>query len=218
MTQENFNRIRDETEEILRDAELPTEIGSFILNDTCTAADNAVEIFNYDSRQRHCTIRAYFDDATSEYKIRIRCGLNEWCLTKFFTAGFEKFIQKFRAELDAMIRTFDSGSYKKNFFIEELKLSEWQYGKNLPPRIDDFELFIKPSSPLEITNGSFVVINYVDFDHARDLVVYYNIFSDEFSAESRDGGHAHVIYDLDAKNLSELESKLAAYFKARNEK
>lgn len=208
MNEEFLRHIEDETQNILRDAALPPTLGTFALDETYVAADNAVEIFNYNSRERHCTIRAYFDGATSEYKIRVRLGLNDWCLTRFFAANFDRFVRSLRAELDNLIKTFDVSGFKKNFFIEELKLIDWEYGKNLPPSIEGFNLFIAPSGPIEVTNGSFIVINYVDFDRARDLVVYYNIFSDEFSAEARDGAHTHVLYDLDAKNLSELESKL----------
>ena len=203
-----LRQIEEQTHEILSAAALPSTVGTFVLDEKYSADNDTVRIFDYDSRARHCTVRAYFDGATSEYKIRVRCGLNDWCLTRFFTGSFDRFMERFRAELDGLLKTFDEPASKKNFFIEQLKLSTWEYGKNLPPEINGFELFIKPSAPIETTNGSFVVINYVDFDHARDLVVYYNIFSDEFSAEIRDGAHTHLLDELDAKNSSELETKL----------
>ena len=218
MKEEILARLEDETQTVFQTVELPPAVGTFRLSKTFRADDNTVEIFNYDSRERHCKIIAYFDGATSEYKIRIQLGLNEWCLSRFFESGFERFIGTFRAALDGVIATFDHADVKKNFFIEELKLSEWSYGKNLPSTINGLELFISPSRPIETTNGSFIVINYVDFERARDLVVYYNIFSDEFSAETRDGAHTHVIYELDAKTLVDLEKNLTAYFSAGNEK
>lgn len=208
MNEETRLHIEADTHEILDAAALPSNFGTFKFVETYAAADNAVEIFKYESTERHCTIAAYFDETTSEYKVRVRCGLNDWCLTKFFTGSFERFMRRLRAALDGLLREFEERGSKKNFFVEQLKLSTWDYGKNLPPSIDDFKLFVEPSAPIEITNGSFVVINYVDFARARDLVIYYNIFSEEFSAETRNGAHTHLIDDFDAENLSELENKL----------
>ena len=210
LNEETSCRIRDETREFLQTIELPSNIGTFELHKAFEVGDNSVEIFSYDSDEHHCKVSAYYDGATHEYKIRIRLGLNEWCLTRFFDAGFGKFIERFRAELETLLERIDRNDLGSNSFIDELNLDGWEYGASLPDELNGFKLFIRPSSPVEFTNGSFIVINYVDFDRARDLVISYNIYSDEFSAEARVDGHTHVLYDFDAKTVSELESKLVA--------
>ena len=209
MKNETLQRIRDETQRL---DELPTAIGSFELNKSDAVDENSVEIFSYDSAARHCKVSAYYDDATHEYKVRIRLGLIEWCRTRFFDSRFEKFCERLRAELETMIGRFDENDFGSNSFIDKLKLNSWEYGKNLPPALNGYELFIKPSNPVEFTNGSHIIVNYVDFEDERDLVIYYNMFSDEFSAEARVDGHIHVLYDFDAKTLNELEEKLNANF------
>ena len=93
-------------------------------------------------------------------------------------------------------------------FVEQKKIPSWAYIKKLLPKLEDFELFISPNKYLEVTNGSFVIINYCDFAINSDLAIYYNIFSDNFGSEARINGAPTVIYDFDADNLQELEDKL----------
>lgn len=142
----------------------------------------------------------------------MRLGLNEWCLTRFFAADIDAFNEHFDQNL---IARFDANEFGSSLFIEQLKLSDWEYGRNLPPKIGSFELFISPSAPVEFTNGSFIIINYVDFARSRDLVVVYNIFTEDFSAEARVDGHTQVLYDFDAKTLAELEQKLRSDLERR---
>ena len=91
--------------------------------------------------------------------------------------------------------------------MREKKIYEWAY--ELPPEWEGFELYIKPSAAVEVTNGSFIVINYADFSIESDFVIYYNIYGDEFSGERRIRNAPQVTYTFDAKTLSELEEKLA---------
>lgn len=207
MKNETLQRIRDETQRL---DELPLKVGSFELKRSDAVDENTVEIFYYDSPKKHCKVGAHYDDATREYKIKIRLGLIDWSLTRFFDGSFEKFFERIRAELPTMLERFDKNDFANNSFIDQLNLNGWNYATQLPSKINSFELFIAPSNPVEYTNGSFIIVNYVDFDRARDLVIYYNLYSDDFSAEAHDGGHIQVLYDFDAKNLNELEEKLRA--------
>ena len=202
-----LQRIRDETADLPLD-ELPARIGSFELNITASVDESSMEIFNYNSIARHCTVSALYDDSTHEYKIRIRLGLSERCLSKFFDRNPKIFFERFKAELNTTLERLDKNDSDTDSFISKLALNKWDYGNNLPNMICGFELFIKPSAPVEFTNGSFIIINYVDFAQARDLVICYNIFSDEFSAEARINGHTRVLYDFDSKTLPELEQVL----------
>ena len=97
---------------------------------------------------------------------------------------------------------------KLNNFLREKKIDTWDFGIQLPATLEGFELFIAPAAPVEVTNGSFVVINYADFALGSDFVLYFNIYADEFSGEARINGAPHVTYDFDAKTLPELEIKL----------
>ena len=199
-----MHRIRDETREW--SSQLPESIGSFKLSRSEVAVENTFEIFRYESPARHRTVIGCYDEATKEYKIRVRIGLNERCLTNFFAESFEQFTRHF--DIDCINR-LDDNEGGTNIFVDELNLPQWNYGRELPTSLNQFELFINPSQPIEFSNGSSIIINYVDFERARDLVIYYNIFSDEFNGEARIDGHTHVLYDFDAKTLPELEQRLS---------
>ena len=144
-----------------------------------------------------------------EFKVRRKIGLTEFCLTKFFTEDFAHFKELLDAELDAAIKNLrDFKNKSPNRFLREKKIDTWTYGKNLPATLEGFELFINPAAPVEVTNGSFIVINYADFSINSDFVIYYNIYSDEFGGESRIDGAPNVTYAFDAKTLEDLEDKL----------
>ena len=65
-----------------------------------------------------------------------------------------------------------------------------------------------PTAPVEVTNGSHIIINYADFALNSDFVLYYNIYTDTFSGEARIKGAPHVTYTFDAATLDELTNKL----------
>ena len=92
--------------------------------------------------------------------------------------------------------------------MEQKKIPSWDYTEKLINNLEGFELFISPIKYLEVTNGSFVIINYSDFTINSDLAIYYNIFSDNFGSEARINGAPTVIYDFDSDDLKELEEKL----------
>ena len=206
MKEETMHRIRDETRDW--SSKLPDSIGSFKLSGAVADIADIFEIFRYESAARHCAIVGCYDEATKEYKIRVRIGLNERSLTNFFAEDFLNFTG--HCNVEKLVRQFDSETSAPNLFVEKLNLPQWEYGANLPSEISTFELFIRPSQPVEFTNGSSIIINYVDFDRERDLAIFYNIFSDEFGGEARTDGHTIVLYDFDAKTLPELEERLTA--------
>jgi len=91
-------------------------------------------------------------------------------------------------------------------FVSEKKIDTWNF--ELPATLEGFELYISPAAPVEVTNGSFIVINYADFATGSDFILYYNIYGDIFSAESRIKGAAHISYAFESKTLEELDANL----------
>ena len=71
-------------------------------------------------------------------------------------------------------------------------------------------MFIRPQEPVKINNGSYIVIDYVDFALESSFTVYYNIYRDEFFAEARIWNIPDVNYDFDSADLAELKEKLQA--------
>ncbi len=189
--------------------DLPAEIEGFTLEKICAVDDDKFIFFVYADDAAHCAVTVYFHEETMEFKVSQRIGLTEFCLTNFFTTDFNRFKELIDAELNGVIKNLRGIKSKPlNRFLSEKKIDTWNYGKNLPATLEGFELFISPAAPVEITNGSFIVINYVDFAINSDFVLAYNIYSDEFSGETRINGAPNVTYAFDAETLEDLEDKL----------
>ena len=174
--------------------------------------DNKNEII-YNDEIQHQTIKKYFHEETKEYRVLVSIGLNDFCPTEFIYENEEEFNEKVEAVKDKLIETVKNYNGSENDFVKLKGIVNWKYGNDLPNELEGFKLFINPQRSLEITNGSFVIINYVDFDIQSDLAIYYNVFSDNFGSEMRIDGKPNVTYDFDAESLEELEEKLKSRLK-----
>ncbi len=188
---------------------LPEEIEGFRLKKIFDATGDKFNYFSYENPERHCTLTAYFHEETGEYKIRVKIGLTEFCLTDFFADKFPEFKVKLDSGIRGIIENLaDFDNPKINSLVRDKKIPGWEYGKNFPATLEGFELFIKPTAPVEFTNGSFIIANYADFKIESDFVLYYNIYTDEFSGEAHINSVPDVSYTFDSKELPELEEKL----------
>ena len=209
MKDDTKNKIAAQSAENHFGENLPAEIENFALKKIFAVDDDKFIFFSYVDDANHCALTTYFHEETMEFKVRQKIGLTEFCLTKFFTENFAHFQEMIDAELDDVLKNLREVKNKKpNRFLREKKIDTWNHGLELPATLENFELFINPAAPVEVTNGSFIIINYADFSINSDFVIYYNVYTDEFSGESRINGAPHVTYAFDAKTLDELEDKL----------
>jgi len=95
--------------------------------------------------------------------------------------------------------------------IIDKQILEWPYGNELPQELLGFELFIKPSAPVKIINGSYIIIDYSDFSNESSLVIYYNIFRDEFFGEARIRRTPQMSAVFDATTLEKLQENIATH-------
>ena len=203
------NKLTARVEEFHFAENLPAELEGFTIKKIFAPDEDKFIFFTYADEKIHCALTTYFHEETSEFKVRQRIGLTEFCLTNFFTEDFKTFQSLLDAELADVLKNLRGFRDKSiDNFQREKKIDTWTYGKNLPATLEGFELFISPAAPVEVTNGSFIIINYADFSINSDFVLYYNIYSDEFSGELRLDGAPHVSYAFDAKTLKDLETKL----------
>ncbi len=188
---------------------LPAEIRGCTLTKIFEVNGDKFIYFTCANENTHRALTAYFHEETSEYKIRVKIGLTEFCLTNFFTRNFQRFIENLDAKLDATIQKLNAPvNTKTDLFIGSQNLGDWDYAKNLPKNLDGFELFIAPDNPVKITNGSYIILNYSDFANQSDFTIFYNIYTGGYSGESRIKLVPYVSYTFDAKNLVELATKL----------
>ena len=206
MKDETKNKIAAQIAELHFGENLPAAIENFALKKIFAVDEDKFIFFSYVDDATHCALTTYFHEETMEFKVRQKIGLTEFCLTKFFTEDFAHFKELLGAELDGVLKNLRGlRSKEPNRFLREKKIDAWSYGKNLPATLEGFELFINPAAPVEVTNGSFIIINYADFQSGSDFVLTYNVYTDEFSGEKKIHGAPHVTYAFDAKTLEELE-------------
>lgn len=198
--------VEEQAKEIFE--KLPSEICGFELEKIFAEDDDKFIYFSFDNKKIHRAATAYFHEETSEFKVRVKIGLTEFCLTEFFTEDFKRFGEMIFSDLETAIKNL---SAEKDFnpLIQEKKFADWEYGKNLPENLEGFELFITPKNPVPFTNGSHILINYSNFETLSDLTIYYNLYGDNFSGEAKIKNVPHVVYSFDSANLKELETKLA---------
>ena len=209
MKDELKNKIAAQVAELHFAEDLPDELNGFAVKKIFAADEDKFFLFSCTDDEIHCALTTYFHAETLEFKVIQRIGLTEFCLTKFFTESLAHFRELLAAELDDVLKNLRGIRSKElNRFLREKKIDAWVYGKNLPATQEGFELFISPAAPVEVTNGSFIIINYADFKINSDFVLSYNVYSDEFSGEERINGAPHLTYAFDAKTLDELEDKL----------
>ncbi|MBR1806420.1 MAG: hypothetical protein IJ774_08565 [Selenomonadaceae bacterium] len=207
MTDERIGKLTAQAAELHFAENLPDEIDGFATKKIFATVDDKFIFFTCADERIHCAATVYFHDETAEFKLSQRIGLTEFCLTNFFTEDFAAFQKLIDAELSDVLKNLrDVRDKPINRFLREKKIDTWTF--DFPATLEGFELFISPDKPVEVTNGSFVLVNYADFAAGSDFVLYYNIYGDVFSAESRIKGASHVSYAFEATELDDLTVKL----------
>ncbi|MCI7540025.1 MAG: hypothetical protein MSA50_05450 [Veillonellaceae bacterium] len=195
---------------------LPPEIAGFHFSLLRAPHEDMYDIFSYENPALHRRVTAYFHEETQEYKLRVRIGFIEFCRIEFITASLGAFSQALEEHLAALIDgmvTFHPESLSS--LVLKKGIREWPYGKLLPETLEGHELFIRPQQPVKITNGSYIIIDYVDFEQESDVTIYYNMYRDEFWGEVRAHSIPDVSYVFDCHELDELQKKLEEHLVPR---
>lgn len=207
MTDERIGKLTAQAAELHFAENLPDEIDGFATKKIFATVDDKFIFFTCTDERIHCAATVYFHDETAEFKLSQRIGLTEFCLTNFFTDDFAAFQKLIDAELADVLKNLrDVRDKPINRFLREKNIDTWTF--DFPATLEGFELFVSPDKPVEVTNGSFILVNYADFAAGSDFVLYYNIYGDVFSAESRIKGASHVSYAFEATELDDLTDKL----------
>ncbi|CUH96975.1 hypothetical protein P22_3096 [Propionispora sp. 2/2-37] len=191
---------------------LAVELEGFRLNRIFKQEGMKYFLFSYCHEEQHRIFTVLYDHATRDFMGRIVFGLTEFIDTTFIVnnlAALEKILcEKMQQTLRRLLH-FDKNTLESNFINK--KILEWKYGHNLPKQIADFDLFISPCEPLRIINGSYIIIDYSNFRLESNLIIYYNIYRDEFFGEIRINRTPRMTATFDALSLTELEDKLEAH-------
>ncbi|HMM21056.1 MAG TPA: hypothetical protein PKA10_09955 [Selenomonadales bacterium] len=187
---------------------LPPECAGFALDRELAESGTQYLMFSYRKPQDHRSFAVLYDHATKDFMGRITVGLTEYFDVTFIStdlAGLEKILA------ERLPRTLDrlAGDEGYESIFRAKKILEWDYGRQLPRELAGFTLFISPERPIPTINGSYIILDYSDFSEESNLILYYNVYRDEFFGEIRFRRTPEMAGQFDAKDLPELAGKVS---------
>lgn len=216
MKEETIAKIKEETASWQYMQELPDTWQGFTLDREPAVGKDKYDLYRYVNEEWHKSAIVYFHEETHEYKVRLKIGLIEFCRIEFITGSLAEFEGLLKAQFEQMLHDMaEFNPATLSSIVVDKKILTWEAGQELPAEKEGFSLFIRPQEPVKINNGSYIVIDYVNFALESSFTVYYNIYRDEFFAEARIWNIPDVSYEFDASDLEELEEKLRSRMTAR---
>ena len=189
--------------------ELPAEIEGFVLSKARKPREAQYEFFRYDHAAEHRAVVGFYDAATASYKLRAEIGVVSFALPSFIYGDLAMFGREIQRALPRVMAELHADALATQELLPVRESIEtWTYGTALPEELEGFELFVRPSEPAQLTNGSFLIIDYVDFAQGNDVGIYYNCYRNEFFGEYHVNHMPYVSYSFDAADLEELEQRL----------
>ena len=166
-------------------------------------------IFSFRNEAARRSASAVYDKNTQEYMLRLTIGLTEFCDVRFIHGdrpAFEKILTDFLlSRLDSLERCIPE---QMEFLFREKNILDWPCEAELPAAINGFERFLVPRTCVQVTNGSYLILDYTDFAEVSSLRCFYNIFRDDFFAEYLVLGAPQPTQLFDSPNLAGLREKL----------
>ena len=188
---------------------LAPRIGRFVLSRDLRSEGLRYWIFSYHYSENRRSFAVLYDKATKDYMARITIGLTEFCDVNTISGsveGLEKLLTGYMEK--SLLQMSDFTVESLCSVCREKQIVEWDAAKLLPENVAGFELYIRPSAPVRMINGSYVIVDYSNFFTESNLIVYYNIYRDEFFGELRIRRTPESITMFDAKSLKDLEERL----------
>lgn len=200
-------------------AKLPKNFANFTLQIELEKRDTQYLIFSYHNKEMHRSFSVLYDQATKEYFARTVIGLMEYFDVNFIVGDIQTLDRLLVQRLEGALTNLSSFNIENlDSIIIDKKVIDWPYGKELPQNIMGFELFIKPAEPVKIINGSYIILDYSNFNAESNLAIYYNMFRDEFFGETRIKRTPTMAAVFETKTLEELQEVIAAHLTTTLEK
>lgn len=206
-----------EIEEGLKDwvllKQLPQELCGFKLVPGTGIKGQILNIAAYVNDEKHCRLDLTYTTETFDYVPVQTIGLHVFRDERYFSRDRERFGHMLQEQLSNILKTMlREGTHVDSYEAMALGFSQWEYWRELPKRIDSYELFITPDNPLVYLNGSTIFLDYTDFEHGNQLYFFYNAFRNEVFAEMKQHNLPLTteIFDVplnidDSKKLAHLE-------------
>ncbi len=188
---------------------LPPLYSGFTLDSETKEEGLLHRIFAYrnDASSRSATI--VYDKVTFEFMLRVRVGLVEFCDVRFIHPDRERFEAVLKNSLFSLLDLLQCCIPERmETLFRNKKLHEWDYESFLPQQLHGFTRVLCPQNCVQVTNGSYLILDYSDYACVSSLRFFYNVFRDDFFAESLFQGVPEATAVFDVKNLADLEARL----------
>lgn len=174
------------------------------------------DLFTYENKTANRSVTAYFHEETMEYKFRVHIGLTNFCQIQYITAKLSTFEENLNKYLEQSIHDLSTYNPESlSYIMREQRITDWNYSDLLPAELDGFQLYINPSAPVRVLNGSYIIFDYSDFSIESNFIVYYNEFRSEFYGEARIRNIPEMNYVFDSRTIPELEDKIRNHLQNR---
>lgn len=188
---------------------LPPVYNGFTLDNAANEEGLLHRIFSYrnDACSRSATI--VYDKVTFEFMLRVRVGLVEFCDVRFIHPDRERFEAVLKNSLFSLLDLLQCCIPERmETLFRNKKLHEWDYESFLPQQLHGFTRVLCPQNCVQVTNGSYLILDYSDYACVSSLRFFFNVFRDDFFAELLLKGVPEATKLFDAKSLSDLEARL----------
>ncbi len=191
--------------------ELPAQMGTFQKTEPYTKDGKILTICSYYDTERNSGADIIYTSETFDYILVRKIGMNIYRDVRFIYKEKDEFAKKVKEALPQILaETADPTLVNLGEMVADKKILTWEYGNTLPETLGQFSLYIKPAHAIDYLNGSVIMLDYSDFAHQDQFVIYYNRFREEFFGELKIGSVFHATKAFDSKSLGALEKKLKA--------
>lgn len=188
---------------------LPPQKNNFKLNLLMQEVSDTFQIYSYENEILKRKVMIFYHEETKEYKLLITIGLTEFCAIEYISESLERLEEILEKRFDNLLADLSHFNIEHiSSIIIDKQIMDWDYIDKLPQEMEGFSLFINPKEPVKIINGSYIIIDYCDFQQESDFIIYYNVFRNEFFGEARIHRIPEVTYDFDSSELIELANLL----------
>jgi hypothetical protein len=187
--------------------QLPGEHAGFSLGLDLCECGSQYAIFSYRNPNEHRAFSVVYDKITKDFLSRVTLGLTEYYDVTYIVTSLDSLEKVLAAKLRDTLNNL-AGHWQYESIFRAKKILEWPYGERLADEVADFRLFISPRQPAPIINGSYIIIDYSDFDTASNFNVFYNVYRDEFFGQYCLANTPYTTGLFDARELVELTGKL----------
>lgn len=163
---------------------LPAEINGFKKVAGTGVSGQILNIAAYVNEKDHRRLDLTYTSETFDYVPVKTIGLHSFRDERYFCRDQQQFGENILKHLEEILADISidkkmSFSYAAN----GVNFQKWDYWRQLPKRIGDFELCITPDNPLNYINGSCIFLDYSDFKHNSSLYFLFNSFRIEVFGE-----------------------------------